>query len=199
MKTPLIEFKDVTKCFGDKIVLDRVNLQIYEGEVTTIIGLSGSGKSVLLKHIIGLLQPDEGVILFRGKPVSEMSRSDLAGSFGQISYMFQGNALFDSMTVYDNIALPLIETTRLKKTEIHRKVLVRMKQTELTEAAYKYPSELSGGMQKRAALARPDHGSEDRFVRRADHRAGSRSEKRHFEHDRPESEKAEFHRGSGQP
>ncbi len=154
MKTPLIEFKDVTKCFGDKIVLDRVNLQIYEGEVTTIIGLSGSGKSVLLKHIIGLLQPDDGVILFRGKPISEMSRSDLAGSFGQISYMFQGNALFDSMTVYDNIALPLRETTRMKKTEIHRKVLTRMKQTELTEAASKYPSELSGGMQKRTALAR---------------------------------------------
>ncbi|MFA5279282.1 MAG: ATP-binding cassette domain-containing protein, partial [Smithellaceae bacterium] len=108
MKTPLIEFKDVTKCFGDKIVLDRVNLQIYEGEVTTIIGLSGSGKSVLLKHIIGLLQPDDGVILFRGKPVAEMSRSDLAGSFGRISYMFQGNALFDSMTVYENIAMPLI-------------------------------------------------------------------------------------------
>lgn len=148
MKTPLIEFKDVTKCFGDKIVLDRVNLQIYEGEVTTIIGLSGSGKSVLLKHIIGLLQPDEGVILFRGKPVSEMSRSDLAGSFGQISYMFQGNALFDSMTVYDNIALPLRETTRMKKTEIHRKVLTRMKQTELTEAASKYPSELSGACRK---------------------------------------------------
>ena len=154
MKTPLIEFKDVTKRFGDKIVLDRVNLQIFEGEVTTIIGLSGSGKSVLLKHIIGLLQPDEGVILLRGLPISEMSRSDLAGSFGQISYMFQGNALFDSMTVYDNIALPLRETTPLKKTAIHRKVLARMKQTELTEAASKYPSELSGGMQKRAALAR---------------------------------------------
>ncbi|HBL52855.1 MAG TPA: diguanylate cyclase [Syntrophaceae bacterium] len=154
MNTPLIEFKDVTKRFGDKTVLDRVNLQIYEGQVTTIIGLSGSGKSVLLKHIIGLLEPDEGAIFFRGKPLNQMKKPELAQSFAGISYMFQGNALFDSLTVYDNIALPLRETTHLKKTEIHRRVLSRMKQTELTEAASKYPSELSGGMQKRAALAR---------------------------------------------
>ena len=74
MDTPLIEFKDVTKRFGSRTVLDRVNLQIYEGQVTTIIGLSGSGKSVLLKHIIGLLKPDEGTILFRGKPLTEMKK-----------------------------------------------------------------------------------------------------------------------------
>lgn len=154
MKTPLIEFKDVTKRFGAKTVLDRVNLQIYEGEVTTIIGLSGSGKSVMLKHIIGLLQPDEGAIYFRGRQLSSMSKSELAASFARISYMFQGNALFDSMTVYDNIALPLRETTNLKKMAIDRKVMARVKQTELTEAIHKYPSELSGGMQKRAALAR---------------------------------------------
>lgn len=154
MATPLIEFQNVTKRFADKIVLNRVNLQIYEGQVTTIIGLSGSGKSVLLKHIIGLIQPDEGVILFRGQPVAGMKKSELAAAFAKISYMFQSNALFDSMTVYDNIALPLRETTRLKKAEIHRRVLTRIKQTELTEAVYKYPSELSGGMQKRAALAR---------------------------------------------
>jgi phospholipid/cholesterol/gamma-HCH transport system ATP-binding protein len=154
MRTPLIEFKDVTKRFGRKTVLDRVNLQIYEGEVTTIIGLSGSGKSVMLKHIIGLLQPDEGVIYFRGKPLASMTKKELAGSFARISYMFQGNALFDSMTVYDNIALPLRETTDLKRMAIDRKVMARVKQTELTEAIHKYPSELSGGMQKRAALAR---------------------------------------------
>ena len=154
MDTPLIEFKNVTKRFGEQTVLERVNLQIYEGQTTTIIGLSGSGKSVLLKHIIGLLEPDEGTILFRGKPLTEMKKSEIATSLSQISYMFQGNALFDSLTVYDNIALPLRETTNLKKAEIDRMVMARIEQTELAEAAHRYPSELSGGMQKRAALAR---------------------------------------------
>jgi len=154
MDTPLIEFKNVTKRFGKKTVLDRVNLQIYEGQITTIIGLSGSGKSVMLKHIIGLIQPDEGTIFFRGKPLIEMNKAEIAASFAQISYMFQGNALLDSLSVYDNIALPLRETTNLKKEEIDRRVMARVEQTELTEAIHKYPSELSGGMQKRAALAR---------------------------------------------
>jgi phospholipid/cholesterol/gamma-HCH transport system ATP-binding protein len=151
---PLLEFKNITKRFGSQTVLQNVNLQIYEGQVTTIIGLSGSGKSVLLKHIIGLLKPDEGTILFRGKPMTEMKKSEMAASLAQISYMFQGNALFDSLSVYDNIALPLMETTNLKKTEINRRVMARIEQTELTEATYKFPSELSGGMQKRVALAR---------------------------------------------
>ncbi len=154
MDLPLIEFQNVTKRFGNHTVLDRVNLQIYEGQVTTIIGLSGTGKSVLLKHIIGLLKPDEGTILFRGKPVADMKRAELDEAFSKISYMFQGNALFDSLTVYDNIALPLRETTHLPKAEIHRRVMARIEQTELTEAVHRYPSELSGGMQKRAALAR---------------------------------------------
>jgi phospholipid/cholesterol/gamma-HCH transport system ATP-binding protein len=154
MNTPLIEFKNITKRFGSQTVLENVNLQIYEGQVTTIIGLSGSGKSVLLKHIIGLLEPDEGTILFRGRPLTEMNKSEIASSLAQISYMFQGNALFDSLTVYDNIALPLRETTNLKKAEIDRRVMARIEQTELTDAVHKYPSELSGGMQKRVALAR---------------------------------------------
>jgi phospholipid/cholesterol/gamma-HCH transport system ATP-binding protein len=154
MDTPLIEFKDVTKRFGPRTVLERVNLQIYEGQVTTIIGLSGSGKSVLLKHIIGLLKPDEGTILFKGKPLTTMKKNEKAASLAQISYMFQGNALFDSMTVYENIALPLRETTKLKKAEIDLRVTARIEQLELSDAANKYPSELSGGMQKRAALAR---------------------------------------------
>jgi phospholipid/cholesterol/gamma-HCH transport system ATP-binding protein len=154
MDTPLIEFKDVTKRFGKRTVLEHVNLQIYEGQVTTIIGLSGAGKSVILKHIIGLIKPDEGAILFRGQPIAGMKRSEIASSFAQMSYMFQGNALFDSLNVYDNIALPLEENTNLKRAEINRRVMARIEQTELTEAAYRYPSELSGGMQKRVALAR---------------------------------------------
>jgi phospholipid/cholesterol/gamma-HCH transport system ATP-binding protein len=154
MNTPLIEFKDVTKRFGTRTILDRVNLQIYEGEVTTIIGLSGAGKSLILKHIIGLLKPDEGSILYRGKPLAEMKKSEISTSFSQMSYMFQDNALFDSMTVYENVALPLQETTNLKKAEIDRRVMARIEQTELNDSANKFPAELSGGMQKRVALAR---------------------------------------------
>src|ERR1035437_6862616 len=152
MDQPLIEFRDVTKSFGSLTVLEHVNLQIYEGQITTIIGLSGSGKSVLLKHIIGLLKPDEGAILFRGKPLAGMNRKEISASLAQISYMFQGNALFDSMTVHENIALPLRETTNLDKAEINRRVMARIEQTELSDAVHKYPSELSGGMQKRVAL-----------------------------------------------
>jgi phospholipid/cholesterol/gamma-HCH transport system ATP-binding protein len=154
MDTPLIEFKNVTKRFGRRTVLEGVNLKIYEGEVTTIIGLSGGGKTVLLKHIIGLIKPDEGTILFRGKPLNGMSKSEVDASLAQMSYMFQDNALFDSMTVYENIALPLRERTTLTKAEIDRKVMARIEQTELTDSSRKFPSELSGGMQKRAALAR---------------------------------------------
>lgn len=154
MDAPLIEFKDVCKSFGDRVVLDHVNLDIYEGEVTTIIGLSGAGKSVLLKSIIGLLKPDSGVILFRGRPLTGMKKSELSASLAEISYMFQDNALFDSLTVYENVALPLRETTNLSKSEIDRLVMARIEQTELGDAVHKYPSELSGGMQKRAALAR---------------------------------------------
>jgi phospholipid/cholesterol/gamma-HCH transport system ATP-binding protein len=154
METPLIEFRNVSKRFGDRTVLENVNLQIYEGQITTIVGLSGSGKSVLLKHIIGLMEPDEGAILFRGKPLGKTKKTEMEASLVRISYMFQDNALFDSMTVHENIALPLRETTNLEKAEIDRRVMARIEQTELGEAVHRYPSELSGGMQKRVALAR---------------------------------------------
>jgi phospholipid/cholesterol/gamma-HCH transport system ATP-binding protein len=154
MDTPLIEFKEVSKRFGPRTVLEKVNLQIYEGQVTTIIGLSGAGKTVLLKHIIGLLKPDEGEILFRGRQLSRMKKHEITANFAQMSYMFQDNALFDSLTVYDNIALPLRETTKLTEVEIERRVMSRIEQSALKDAANKYPAELSGGMQKRVALAR---------------------------------------------
>ena len=151
---PIIEFKNVTKRFGAYTVLDRVNLQISEGEITTIIGKSGEGKSVLLKHIIGLLRPDEGSVLFRGKPIEKMKRREWNTYLGQVSYMFQNNALFDSKTVYENVAMPLIKSADLGKKQIQKKVMDRLEQTELTDVAHKYPSQLSGGMQKRTALAR---------------------------------------------
>jgi phospholipid/cholesterol/gamma-HCH transport system ATP-binding protein len=154
MKNPLIEFQKVSKRFNNHVVLDQVDLTIYEGEISTIIGKSGSGKSVLLKHIIGLLTPDEGAILFRGQPIQKMSKSERDRTFSQISYMFQNNALFDSMTVFENIALPLRQTTHLGQKAIEERVRARMEQMELTDVAQKYPSELSGGMQKRVALSR---------------------------------------------
>jgi phospholipid/cholesterol/gamma-HCH transport system ATP-binding protein len=154
VNTPLIEFKNVTKRFGNRTILDRVNLQIFEGQVTTIIGKSGEGKSVLLKHIIGLLQPDGGHVLYRGKPLDKMGRKEWYDYMGQVSYMFQNNALFDSISVFDNVALPLRENNNLSKEQIRQMVMSRIEQTELTDVAYKYPSQLSGGMQKRTALAR---------------------------------------------
>jgi phospholipid/cholesterol/gamma-HCH transport system ATP-binding protein len=143
MDVPLIEFKDVTKRFGPRTILERVNLQIYEDQVTTLIGLSGSGKSVLLKHIVGLLKPDEGTILFRGKPLHQMKKKEIDAFLDQMSYMFQGNALFDSMTVYENVAIPIRETMNLSKPEIDRRVMARIEQAELGEAAQKYPSQIS--------------------------------------------------------
>ena len=154
MNPPIIEFRNVTKRFGQRTILDRVNLQIPEGDVTTIIGKSGEGKSVLLKHIIGLLKPEEGSVLFRGEPIEKMSRKKWNAYLSQVSYMFQNNALFDSKTVYENVALPLRKFNHLNKKQIHARVMARIEQTELTDVAYRYPSELSGGMQKRTALAR---------------------------------------------
>lgn len=153
--TPLIEFQDIYKTFGNRTILNGINLKIFEGHVTVIIGKSGAGKSVLLKHIIGLLEPDRGRILFRGRPIDRMSRKEWWNTYiSRISYMFQNNALFDSLTVYENIALPLRQTTGMGKEDIREKVMSRIEQTELVQEAHKYPSELSGGMQKRVALAR---------------------------------------------
>jgi phospholipid/cholesterol/gamma-HCH transport system ATP-binding protein len=135
-------------------VLDQVDLQIYDGHVTTIIGKSGTGKSVLLKHIIGLLAPTEGTVLFRGKAIRDMDRKEFDAFRRQFSYCFQNNALFDSLTVFGNIAMPLEQTTTMRKKEIEAKVVEKTQQLEIAEFLDKYPSELSGGMQKRVALAR---------------------------------------------
>ncbi|MBW2367067.1 MAG: ATP-binding cassette domain-containing protein [Deltaproteobacteria bacterium] len=154
MQDILVEFKDVTKRFDTRTILDKINLKIYDNQVTTIIGKSGTGKSVLLKHIIGLLAPTEGTISFRGKPIHTLKKKELEDLRSQFSYCFQNNALFDSLTVYDNIALPLRQTTKLGKKEIQQKVMDKVSQMELSDVTRKFPSEISGGMQKRVALAR---------------------------------------------
>lgn len=154
MNQPLIQLNDIHKHFGDNRVLDGVSLSVYRGQITTIIGKSGAGKSVLLKHIIGLIQQDSGRIHFKGKSVTEMKPSERRELKNKFSYMFQGTALFDSMTVFENIALPLNEKTRLSDTEIADQVHKKMNQLDLHNIEDEYPSQLSGGMRKRVALAR---------------------------------------------
>lgn len=154
MDTPLVEFRNVTKRFGTRTILDDVNLTIYEGKITAIIGKSGVGKSVFLKHIIGLLKPTSGDIYFFGKKMSDMTREERKSLKRNFSYMFQNNALFDSMTLFENISLPLKERTKMKAKEIRSKVMEMTEQLEIAEVVDRYPSQVSGGMQKRAALAR---------------------------------------------
>lgn len=154
MTQPLIQFEQVYKQFGDHRVLNGVDFDIYPGKITAVIGKSGEGKSVLLKHIIGLIRYDTGRILYQGKPMRDMNRKDRKELRSKFSYMFQGNALFDSMTIFENIALPLKEKNKLSKTVIQKQVFDKMAQLDLKDMDHKYPSQLSGGMQKRVALAR---------------------------------------------
>lgn len=154
MAEPLIQFRNLRKRFGDNVVLDGVDLDFFEGQVTTIIGKSGAGKSVMIKHIVGLLAPDSGEILVRGRPLSAMRREERRAFKSRVSYMFQSNALFDSMNVFDNVALPLRERRKTSEAKIREKVMGLLDILELPAAADRYPSQLSGGMQKRVALAR---------------------------------------------
>jgi len=150
----LIQFNNVSKRLGNHTVLKGANLSIYKGEITTIIGKSGAGKTVLLKHIIGLTEPDSGQILYEGRPFSEMNSSERKALKTKFSYMFQGTALFDSMTVFENIALPLKEKCSFSDIVIRGKVRDNLEKLDIQEIDDKYPSQLSGGMKKRVALAR---------------------------------------------
>ncbi|MFO8032751.1 MAG: ATP-binding cassette domain-containing protein [Desulfohalobiaceae bacterium] len=154
MQTPLIEFRQVSKSFGDKVILDRADLLVYPGQVTTLIGKSGVGKSVTLKLIIGLLSPDSGRILYQGQDVGQMSGREKRQLMGKMNYMFQNNALFDSLSVFENIALPLQERHKLSSKQIEDKVRQKMELLDLGNIWEKFPSQISGGMQKRVAMAR---------------------------------------------
>ena len=134
-----IRFENVTKRFDESAVLDGISFSVRKGEVFVVVGPSGTGKSVTLKHIVGLLEPDSGTV---------------GVSSARIGYLFQSGALLAWMSVWDNVALPLRESTRLSELEIEEKVDVALAAVGLTEAADKYPAEISGGMQKRAGLAR---------------------------------------------
>lgn len=150
----MINIKNLHKSFDTFKVLCGVNLEIPAGSITFIMGGSGTGKSVLLKHIVGLIKPDEGEIWFEGQDITKLSERDLQRIRKKIGLLFQEGALFDSMTVAENVAFPLREHTRMKEREIMEKVEELLSAVELLSAKDKYPSELSGGMKKRASLAR---------------------------------------------
>lgn len=154
MTAAFIEFIDIKKSFGNLHVLKGVNLSIQKGEILAVIGKSGSGKSVLLKHIINLLQPDSGQILINGESLHKLPAKKKEAFQKELSYMFQDNALFDFMTIFDNIALPLSENSSFPKDVVNEKTLTRIEQLGLQGSEHKFPSQLSGGMRKRAALAR---------------------------------------------
>ena len=154
MAEPLIELRNISKSFDKKIVLENANLTINMNEVVTIVGKSGVGKSVTLKLIMGLMFPDSGEIFFNGKPYKEMGKREKKEWRANISFMFQNNALFDSLSVFDNISMPLLEKGRYEYRAIEEMVNKIIKVLELEDSKFKYPSQLSGGMQKRVALAR---------------------------------------------
>jgi len=149
-----IEVRDLRHRFGQQHVLNGVNLYCLRGRITTIVGPSGCGKTVLLKHLNLLLRPDSGKIVIDGVDVSRAGSAGLDEVRKEFGMLFQAGALFDSMTVFDNIAFPLVENTSMKRDEIAVKVREMLANVGLEGMDQKYPSELSGGMQKRAALAR---------------------------------------------
>lgn len=152
--TAAIELIGVEKSFGRQQVLKGVDLRITEGQTTVIVGASGQGKSIILKHMLGLIQPDRGRVLVFGQDLARLSKRALNQIRMQFGVLFQNAALFDSMTVFDNIALPLRERTGQSESEIRRTVLDRLELMDLQGSEAKFPAQLSGGMRKRVGLAR---------------------------------------------
>ncbi|MEE2635893.1 MAG: ATP-binding cassette domain-containing protein [Acidobacteriota bacterium] len=149
-----IRLERVSKRFGSFTVLDDVSLEIARGRATVILGRSGTGKSVMLKHIVGLLAPDSGRVLVLGQDLTGLSASAMSSVRQQVGFLFQNAALFDSLTVGDNVAFPLRRHTRLSDTEIRKRALEKLALVGLERDYEKMPAALSGGMRKRAGLAR---------------------------------------------
>lgn len=150
-----IEMDKMTKKFGDDTILDNLNFNIHAGKITTILGFSGAGKSTLLKHILGILKPSSGSIKVLGQDMDELHDKKLREFRTNFGMVFQYSALFDSMTIFENVAFPMREFTKLTETEIKEKVYNLLEQVGLEERSYyKLPSEISGGMRKRVGLAR---------------------------------------------
>jgi phospholipid/cholesterol/gamma-HCH transport system ATP-binding protein len=150
-----IETRDLHKSFGPRArILRGTNLRIPEGTTSVVLGPSGTGKSVLIKHVLGLMKGDSGEVLVHDRPLGRMSRSEILGLRRDIGVMFQDGALFSSMNVYDNVAFPLRQHTDLKEHEVREIVMEHLRAVGLEDAAHRAPNELSGGMKKRAGLAR---------------------------------------------
>jgi len=150
----MIRVVDLHKAFSGQAVLKGVNLELESGKITTIIGGSGCGKTVLLKHLNALLLPDRGSVLVDGTDITRLGEGALNEVRRKFGVLFQGAALLDSMTIFDNVAFPLREKTKLPENEIQKRAEERLEQVGLAGMGYKYPAEVSGGMKKRAGLAR---------------------------------------------
>jgi len=151
---PVIEVKGLVKRFGEQTVLDGIDLEVYPGETVVIMGGSGSGKSTLLRHMIGALRPDAGTVKLFGEDIGELDEAGLNSARKKFGILFQSGALFNSMTVAENVALPLQEHTNLNASTIEIMVKIKLELVGLREHAEKYPAQISGGMKKRAGLAR---------------------------------------------
>jgi phospholipid/cholesterol/gamma-HCH transport system ATP-binding protein len=151
---PMIQMINVRKKFGAQEVLKGVNLSIYEGKTTVIVGESGQGKSLVIKHILGLMKPTSGKVLVNGKDINKIRRKALKDIRSDFGVLFQHAALFDSMTVFENVALPLRERTKATEEEIKSKVTEMLDLMDLEGSDEKYPAQISGGMKKRVGLAR---------------------------------------------
>jgi phospholipid/cholesterol/gamma-HCH transport system ATP-binding protein len=151
---PMIEVEGLVKRFGDQTVLDGINLEVYPGETVVVMGGSGSGKSTLLRHMIGSLVPDAGMVKLFGEDISNLDEEGLNRIRKKFGILFQSGALFNSMTVAENVALPLQEHTDLSASTIDIMVKIKLELVGLREHAEKYPAQISGGMKKRAGLAR---------------------------------------------
>jgi phospholipid/cholesterol/gamma-HCH transport system ATP-binding protein len=152
--TPAVELRHVSKAFGDRRVLDDVSLVVPAGRAVCILGRSGTGKSVTLKHIVGLLQPDAGQVLVEGEDITQLRGTDLARVRKRVGLLFQHAALFDSISVGENVAFPLRRHTRKPDAEIRARAQDLLAQVGLEHEYDKMPADLSGGMKKRAGLAR---------------------------------------------
>jgi phospholipid/cholesterol/gamma-HCH transport system ATP-binding protein len=151
---PFISVRGLVKSFARKPVLRGVDLEVYEGETMVVLGASGEGKTVLLRHLNGLERPDEGEVIVAGARLNDLSEDRMAPIRKQVAMVFQGGALFDSLTVYGNVSYPLREHGWNDEDAIARRIAEVLEMVELRDADRLYPAELSGGMRKRVALAR---------------------------------------------